>query len=101
MLAEYAAGWPNPGGDQRGFCCLCCLQDKVKTFQQDSFLRVESDGMPAHPMMIGIRSWQQQVPLPQPYTGENAWSIPLNPVVAESPISAKTALYNGAIALAA
>ncbi|HNJ14909.1 MAG TPA: YHYH protein, partial [Anaerolineales bacterium] len=59
-----------------------------------------SDGMPNHPMMIGIKSWQQQVPLPQPFTGSNAWKIPLHPVVAENPISAKTDLYRGAIALA-
>lgn len=83
------------------FDAFNAFKDKVKTFRQDSYLRVESDGMPTHPMMIGIRSWQQQVPLPQPYTGENAWSIPLSPMLAESPISAKTALYNGAIALAA
>ena len=29
---------------------------------------VESDGMPDHRMMVGITAWQQQVPLPQPYT---------------------------------
>ena len=51
-------------------------------------------------MMVGIKSWQQQVPLPQPYNGNNAWQIPLHPVVAENPISAKTNLFRGAIALA-
>ena len=73
---------------------------KVKTYQDEQYLYVESDGMPGHPMMIGITSWQQQVPLPQFYTGNNAWRIPLNPVVAENPVSAKTNLYRGAIALA-
>jgi hypothetical protein len=62
---------------------------------------VESDGMPAHQMMVGITSWQQQVPTPQPYTGSNAWQIPVTPKVAEHPVSARTSLYTGAIALAA
>ncbi|WP_428610697.1 twin-arginine translocation signal domain-containing protein, partial [Sedimenticola sp.] len=73
---------------------------KVKTYQDEHYLYVESDGMPSHPMMIGITSWQQQVPLPQFYTGNNAWRIPINPVIAENPISAKINLYRGAIALA-
>ncbi|MCB9418191.1 MAG: YHYH protein [Ardenticatenaceae bacterium] len=73
---------------------------KVKTYQDAQYLYVESDGMPSHPMMIGITSWQQQVPLPQFYIGNNAWRIPLNPVIAENPISAQTNLYRGAIALA-
>ena len=72
----------------------------VQTHQDDQYLYVESNGMPAHQMMVGITSWQQQVPVPQPYTGSNAWKIPLHPVVAEHPVSAKTALYRGAIALA-
>lgn len=76
------------------------FQDRVKTFTDKLHLYVESNGMPTHPMMIGIRSWQQQVPLPQDYTGVNAWTVPLNPVLADKPISAKTALYRGAIALA-
>ncbi len=74
--------------------------DKVKVYQDSQYLYVESDGMPAHQMMVGIKSWQQQVPLPQPYTGNNTWKIPLQPVIAENPISAKTSLYRGAIALA-
>ena len=63
-------------------------------------LFVESNGLPDHNMMVGIRSWQQQVPLPQPFTGSNAWQIPLHPKLADKPISAKDNLYRGAIALA-
>ena len=34
---------------------------------------IDSNGLPTtHDMMIGIVSWQQQVALPQPYTGNNA-----------------------------
>lgn len=61
---------------------------------------VESTGMPEHLMMIGITNWQQQVPLPQGYAGANAWHIPRQGVLSDTPISAKTALFRGAIALA-
>tara|TARA_R110002049_G_scaffold4601_5_gene32632 strand:+ start:882336 stop:883958 length:1623 start_codon:yes stop_codon:yes gene_type:complete len=64
------------------------------------FLFVESTGMPDHPMMIGITAWQQQVPLPQSYTGNNAWRIPLHPVPAKKPMSTKEHFFRGAIALA-
>lgn len=73
---------------------------KVRTRWDAKYLYVESDGIPDHPMMKGIKAWQQQVPIPQPYVSENAWSIPLSPVISATPISAKTALFTGAIALA-
>ena len=76
------------------------FKDKLELRADDDFVYVGSSGFPDHPMMIGIKSWQQQVPLPQPYTGKNAWQIPLKPRLAEKPISAKTHLYRGAIALA-
>ena len=65
------------------------------------FLYVESNGLPAHGMMVGITAWQQQVPLPQSYRGENAWRIPLRPVPAKVPVSIKGRFLRGAIALAA
>ncbi len=74
---------------------------KVKTRTDGQFFYVESDGMPAHNMMVGITAWQQQVPLPHPYTGANAWRIPLNPVPAQAPASIKNRFLRGAIALAA
>lgn len=67
----------------------------------DRFLYVESNGMPDHRMMVGITAWQQQVPIPQRYFGENAWRIPLSPVEAKQPLSAKSHFFRGAIALAA
>lgn len=72
----------------------------VKTRWNTDTLFVESNGLPEHGMMVGIRSWQQQVPLPQPFTGDNAWQIPLKPMLAANPISAKNNLFRGAIALA-
>jgi hypothetical protein len=85
----------------------------VATRWDERWLFVESDGLPhvpkgapgtyvfSHPMMVGITAWQQQVPLPQNYRGDNAWRIPLKPELAEKPVSAKEQLFRGAIALAA
>ncbi len=76
------------------------FKDKLELRSSMDYLFVGSNGFPDHPMMIGIQSWQQQVPLPQPYTKGNSWRIPLHPKLADKPISAKTALFSGAIALA-
>lgn len=72
----------------------------VRTREDSQYLYVESDGMADHVQMVGIRSWQQQVPLPAAYTGSNAWRIPLNPRLADQPVSSRTGLFRGAIALA-
>ncbi|QDU89716.1 putative kinase inhibitor [Pirellulimonas nuda] len=74
---------------------------KVRVRSDHDFLFVESSGIPDHRMMVGITAWQQQVPLPQTYVGENAWRIPLNPVPAQSPKTTKGEFLRGAIALAA
>ncbi len=74
--------------------------DAIKTRWDDRYFYVESSGFPSHPMMIGITNWQQQIPLPQPYTGSNAWQIPLNPVPAQTPLMTKDRFLRGAIALA-
>ena len=47
----------------------------ISVRSDDRYFFVESNGIPDHPLMIGIRAWQQQVPLPQKYTGDNAWQI--------------------------
>lgn len=72
----------------------------VKVFASGDYWQIESDGLPAHNMMVGITSWQQQVPLPMTYKGSNAWQLPKKPALADNPVSAKTSLYRGAIALA-
>ena len=74
--------------------------DGVAFRSDDEFFYLDSNAFPNHPLMVGIKAWQQQVPLPQPYMGKNAWRVPLTPVVAAKPISAKKALYRGAIAVA-
>ena len=77
----------------------------VRTRADGQWLFVESDGLPHAPldftMMVGITAWQQQVPLPQNYTGANAWQIPLQPKLADKPVTGKLYLRRGAIALAA
>jgi len=74
--------------------------DTVRAFTSGDVWMVESNGIPAHQMMVGITSWQQQFPVPQPYVGNNAWQIPQNPELADEPVSAATGLFRGAIALA-
>ncbi len=77
------------------------FSDKLKLRWDERFLYIEGNGLPAHNMMVGITAWQQQVPLPQNYTGTNAWQIPLAPVPAKEPVSIKNRFLRGAIALAA
>jgi phosphatidylethanolamine-binding protein (PEBP) family uncharacterized protein len=74
--------------------------DLVATHRDDTYLYVESRGIPNHTMMVGITSWQRQVPLAQNYAGSKAWQVPLHPTPAVNPISARSALYRGAIAIA-
>lgn len=66
----------------------------------ENYYYLESYGIPTHRMMTGITAWQQQVPLPQDFTGPNAFRIPRRPVMADRPVSAKSALFSGAIAVA-
>ncbi len=73
----------------------------VTTRSDDRWFYVESNGMPNHRMMVGITSWQQQVPIPQNYTGQNAWQFPLKPKVAANPLSGKSHFLRGAMAIAA
>lgn len=73
----------------------------VRVRWDERYLYVESNGLPAHNMMVGITAWQQQVPLPQNYTGLNAWQIPLSPLPAREVISIKNRFLRGAIAIAA
>jgi hypothetical protein len=77
------------------------FKSKIKTRWDATYFYVESLGLPTHPMMKGITNWQQQVPTPKCYTGVNAWSIPLNPVVAATPVPTATNFFKGAIAIAA
>ena len=67
----------------------------------EEYFYVESNSLPRHRMMVGIRAWNRQVPIPQPYIGDNAFRFPLRPRFAKNPISGKESLFRGAIAVAA
>ena len=74
----------------------------VNTRWDNNWFYVESKGIPAHNMMVGITSWQQQVPIYQCYIGTNAWSIPMNPVKATTPVPVNNQHFlRGAVAIAA
>lgn len=75
--------------------------DKVTTRYDNNYFYIESDGLPEHEMMTGITNWQQQVPINHDYSGNNAWAIPLQPELAENPLSTKDNFMKGAIAIAA
>jgi len=61
------------------------FKDEVGLSWDKDHLHVESNGLPSHPMMSGIKAWQQQVPFPHNYTGKQAYKIPLNPTYQEKP----------------
>jgi hypothetical protein len=79
---------------------FAAFKPAISTSSDAAYYYISSTGIPNHNMMIGITSWQQQVPIPQAYTGTNSWSIPLQPVYATVPLSTKTNLMKGAVAIA-
>ena len=89
------------GATEKSLNGFDAFADSVKTLTTGDLWLVESNGLPAHQMMVGITSWQQQVPVAQAYVGANAWQFPVTPRLADSPISARTGLFRGAIAIAA
>ena len=79
---------------------FAAFSKSVRISKSSKYYLVESTGLPDHQMMVGIKSWQQQIPTIQPYFGANAWSIPIKPILSSSPISAKNHFLRGAIAIA-
>jgi hypothetical protein len=80
------------------------FKPNVHTLWDANWFYVESKGIPTtHGMMVGISNhgWQQQVPLPHCYIGASAWQVPLNPVLASTPVPVNAAHFSkGAIAIA-
>ena len=77
------------------------FQDSIRTYRSGRWYLVEFSGaLPTHAMMVGISNWQQQVPVPQNYTGTMAWQIPAQPKPAAVPVRTATSLRRQAIALA-
>jgi phosphatidylethanolamine-binding protein (PEBP) family uncharacterized protein len=75
------------------------FQKRLGLSWDEDYFYIEGNGLPDHNMMVGITNWQQQVPLPQPYTGDNAWSLPLKPVPAAEPAMIEGRFLRGAIAI--
>ncbi len=73
------------------------FDDSVDVRWDADWIYVESDGMPEHPMMVGITTWNRQVPIPHAYRGDNAFRLPRRPVVADAPIAVP---YDGPVAVA-
>jgi len=63
------------------------LYEGAKAHCDDSYLYIESTGVPDHDVMVGITHWNAQYVVPQAYTGTNAFRIPLHPVVTSTPTS--------------
>jgi YHYH protein/Secretion system C-terminal sorting domain/SLA1 homology domain 1, SHD1 len=77
------------------------FKPSIATHWDNTWFYVESKGIPDHEMMTGITNWQQQVPIPQCYIGANAWQIPLNPVLAATPVPVNAQHFSrGAVAIA-
>ena len=96
------------------------FKPKVRYYSDSTYFYEESDGMPSRTLMpnlmVGITSWQQQIPLPAAYFANNTnpadsgsagylqpnyWRIPLVPVPAASPINLTDNFKRGAVALGA
>jgi Raf kinase inhibitor-like YbhB/YbcL family protein len=105
--ANIRSGGKSPGESTQNHFTIPAIARPFSKFSNhvrlrwdDSFLYVESNGLPEHNMMIGITAWQQQVPLPQNYFGANAWQIPLHPTPSINPLSIRDHFLRGAIGLA-
>ena len=72
----------------------------VSITSDEEYFYINSFSWPEHGMGVGITSWQEQVPIPQNYTGDNSWVIPLNPEMADEPLSTSDHLLKGALAVA-
>lgn len=91
---------PVPANDVDFMSSLFERFEGVQASSDDDWFYISSIGLPAHKMMIGITNWQQQVPIRQDYTGNNSWAIPIQPELADDPLSTQTNLLKGAIAVA-
>jgi len=80
------------------------FSSSVSTTYDTNYFYVNSTGIPNHTMMVGISNhgWQQQVPISKCYINTSHWSIPLNPVVAATPVPVSASHFlKGAVAIAA
>jgi len=115
----FAQGTVAPAGNGALMAAsFAPFKPKVRYYWDSNYFYEESDSIPDRTrqpnLMVGITSWQQQVPLPASYFGgttnnagsgssgylqPNFWRIPLVPVAAASPISLTGNFLRGAVAL--
>lgn len=88
-----------PSNDVNFLTSIFTKFSQVTTDSDSEWFYIASNGLPAHNMMVGITNWQQQVPIDQNYTGNNTWAIPIQPELADNPLSTQTNLLKGAIAI--
>lgn len=88
-----------PSNDVNFLTSIFTKFSQVTTDSDSEWFYIASNGLPAHNMMVGITNWQQQVPIDQSYTGNNTWAIPIQPELADNPLSTQTNLLKGAIAI--
>lgn len=102
ILYSFTSKWAQSTTDPATVdAAFVPFKPKVYTHWDNTWFYVECQGIADHEMMAGIVSWQQQVPIPQCYTGSNTWMIPLNPVVANTPVPVNPQHFTrGAVALA-
>ena len=91
-LAPFKAEFPGRNTLEAAGAAVPEMAQALAPFRQrlgiswdDEFLYMEGNGLPDHPMMKGITAWQQQVPLPHDFTGENRFKFPLKPQYLEEP----------------
>ena len=112
---------PPPGNGLLMTASFSPFRPRVRSYNDGTYLYVEGDNVPDPAIMpspmVGISSWQQQIPLPTSYFfattnpdnnagslgyGQpNVWRLPLVPMPAASPISLNGNFLRGAVAVAA
>jgi arylsulfatase A-like enzyme len=118
MLAQGST-LTAPGNGELMSASFLPFKPKLRFYNDTNYFYVESDGIPDRTrqpnLMVGITTWQQQVPMPASYFigttngtsnavslgfGQpNVWKLPLVPVPAASPISLNGNFLRGAVAL--
>lgn len=99
--------------------CFAPFRPQVRFCWDNTYFYVESDGYPNRALMsnlmVGITSWQQQIPLPASYFASttnpekdvnslgynqpNFWKLPLVPIAAASSFPLSTNFQRGAVAI--
>ena len=69
----------------------------TNVYSEADSIYIESYGIPDHPTTDGIIAWNQRVPAPQDFTGDNAFQLPADPEIADSPSYFH---FNGAVEIA-